>query len=133
MRYEDILQMEGRVRVDDDEEVEKEGRGGEGRNLSAERMRVRQSQIRIPIRRIIRGTRIRIIRRTIAAGAADGLTVRHGERGVDVEVRVDHGEIPRGAFAAPFGAEVGIAEFAEDDAGGDSGVGADETCGIVEI
>lgn len=107
-------------------------RGGEreGRNLSTERMRVRQSQIRIPIRRIIRGTRIRIIGRTVAAGAADGLTVRHGERGVDVEVRVDHGEIPGGTFASPFGAEVGVAEFAEDDAGGDSGVGADETCEI---
>lgn len=110
------------------EEKEREGR--KGRNLSTERMRVRQSQIRIPIRRIIRRARIRIIRRTIAAGAADGLTVRHGERGVDVEVRVDHGEIPRGTFASPFGAEVGVAEFAEDDAGGDSGVGADETCKI---
>lgn len=91
-------------------------------------MSVRLAEVRVTIRRVVRRTRVGIVGRTIAARAADGLAIRDGERGIDVEVGVDDGKIPGGTFTAPLGAEVGVAVLAHDDAGSDSGVGANEAC-----
>ena len=92
-------------------------------------MGISQPKVRVPVCRVVRRARVRIIARTLAAGATDGLTIRNGEHSVDVEVRVDDGEIPGSTLATPLLAEVGVAVLAQDDAGSDTGIGADETCG----
>jgi hypothetical protein len=59
------------------------------------------------------------------------LAVRRGEAGVEVELRVDEGEVPRGLEAAKV-AKVAKAVLGQKNTGSDPGVGADEACATHE-
>ncbi len=89
-------------------------------------MRIRRTQRRVPIRRVIRVIAVRLIIRARRWSALDALPIGRRQRRRNIDRPVHVAEIPGGALPTPL-AKVPVPVFREDRVGRDAGVVADET------
>lgn len=89
-------------------------------------MREGLAQGRVTVGSVVGSVRVSLVVSARAGRASDGLAIGGGELGVDVDGGVDAAQVPGGTLATVSSAEVGVAVFGEDDAGGDAGVSADQ-------